>query len=57
VITQIDADTITVQTIAKEIDGAPEPTADPVTMKRVAETADPAAAAPAGAAPVPGATP
>jgi uncharacterized protein (TIGR02246 family) len=55
VITQIDGDTITVQTIAKEVDGAPEPTADPVTMKRVAETADPAAAAPAAAAPVPGA--
>lgn len=53
VITQIDPDTITVQTIAKEIDGAPEPTADPVTMKRVAETAD--ATAPAAAAPATGA--
>jgi uncharacterized protein (TIGR02246 family) len=52
VITQIDPDTITVQTIAKEIDGAPEPTADPVTMKRVAETAD---AVPATAAPATGA--
>lgn len=55
VITQIDADTITVQTIAKEIDGAPEPTSDPVTMKRVAETANAAAAAPAVAPPAPGA--
>ena len=54
VITQIDDDTITVQTIAKEVDGAPEPTADPVTMKRVAETAD-AAAAPAATAPATGA--
>lgn len=35
VITQIDADTITVQTIAKEIGGAPEPTAEPATMRRV----------------------
>ena len=54
VITQVDGDTITVQTIAKEVDGAPEPTADPVTMKRVAETAD-AAAVPAAAAPATGA--
>lgn len=54
VITQVDGDTITVQTIAKEIDGAPEPTADPVTMKRLAETAD-AAAAPAATAPATGA--
>jgi len=54
VITQIDGDTITVQTIAKEVDGAPEPTADPVTMKRVAETAD-AAVVPAAAAPATGA--
>lgn len=53
VITQIDPDTITVQTIAKEIDGAPEPTADPVTMKRVAETAE--GAAPGAAAPTTGA--
>jgi uncharacterized protein (TIGR02246 family) len=49
VITQIDPDTITVQTIAKEVDGAPEPTAEPVTMKRVAETTSPVA--PEGAAP------
>lgn len=54
VITQIDADTITVQTIAKEIDGVLEPTADPVTMKRVAETTA-AAASPAAAAPATGA--
>jgi uncharacterized protein (TIGR02246 family) len=38
VITRLDDNTITVQTIAKEIDGAPEPTAESVTMKRVAET-------------------
>jgi hypothetical protein len=49
VITQIDSDTITVQTIAKEVDGVPEPTAEPVTMKRVAETTSPVA--PEGAAP------
>jgi hypothetical protein len=54
VITQVDGDTITVQTIAKEVDGAPEPTTDPVTMKRVAETAD-AAAVPAPAVPATGA--
>ena len=37
VVTRLDNDTITVQTIAKEIDGAPEPAAEPVTMKRIAE--------------------
>ena len=46
VITQVDGDTITVQTIAKEIDGAPEATADPGKMKGMAEKAD-ATAAPA----------
>lgn len=40
VITQLDPETITVQTIAKEIDGAPEPTADPVTMKRTGEASE-----------------
>lgn len=51
VITQIDADTVTVQTIAKEIGGAPEPTSDPVTMKRVADAPETAAAVPATAVP------
>ena len=58
----IDDGTITVQTIAKEVDGAPEPTAEPVTMKRIAETESPAApvdaapaAAPAAAGALPGA--
>jgi uncharacterized protein (TIGR02246 family) len=58
VITQIDPATITVQTIAKEIDGAPEPTADPVTMKRTGDAPEltpaipptPTAAPAAGAA-------
>ncbi|BBO33163.1 YybH family protein [Lacipirellula parvula] len=43
VITQIDPVTVTVQTIAKEIDGAPEPASEPVTMKRIGDV--PAAAA------------
>lgn len=55
VLTQIDGDTITVQTIAKEVDGAPEPTADPVAMKRVADAENaatvPGATVPAAAAP------
>jgi uncharacterized protein (TIGR02246 family) len=56
VITQLDNDTITVQTIAKEIGGAPEPTAEPVTMKRVADsTAETATSVPATAAPATGA--
>jgi uncharacterized protein (TIGR02246 family) len=37
VITRVDDDTASVQMIAKEIDGAPEPSADPVTMKRIAD--------------------
>lgn len=60
VITQIDGSTITVQTIAKEVDGAPEPTAEAVTMKRIAETESPAApvnAAPAAAPAAAGASP
>jgi uncharacterized protein (TIGR02246 family) len=60
VITQIDGSTITVQTIAKEVDGAPEPTAEPVTMKRIAETEGPAVpdnAAPAAAPAAGGASP
>lgn len=55
VITQLDPETVTVQTIAKEINGAPEPTSDPVTMKRTGDvpqdgtlpTSAPASATPA----------
>lgn len=61
VITQVDPETVTVQTIAKEVDGAPEPTSDPVTMKRTgdvpeATTLPTATAVPATPA-VPGAAP
>ncbi len=37
VIKQLDDQTASVQTIAKEVEGAPEPASDPVTMTRVAE--------------------
>jgi uncharacterized protein (TIGR02246 family) len=47
VITQVDADTATVQTIGKEIEGLLEPAAPPITVVRVAEppTGEPAATA------------
>jgi uncharacterized protein (TIGR02246 family) len=55
VITQVDADTVTVQTIAKEIDGAPEPTADSVTMKRTGDASElPPAVPPRASAPAAG---
>jgi uncharacterized protein (TIGR02246 family) len=44
VLTPVDADTATVQMIAKEVDGAPEPSTDPVTMKRIADVEATAAA-------------
>lgn len=39
VITQMDDDTMTVQTIAQTIDGEPMPTPDPITVVRVADEA------------------
>ena len=45
VIAQLDDDTTTVHTIAKEIDGVPEPASEPVTMARVIEAEDEASAA------------
>ena len=55
VIEQQDADTVTVATIAKEIDGAPEPVTDPVTMRRIIEpaTAEPPQSTKAAVAPAP----
>jgi uncharacterized protein (TIGR02246 family) len=48
----VDANTVTVQTVGKEIDGAMEPASEPVTMVRVAAEAAPsttaASATPAG---------
>lgn len=43
VITMVDGDTATVQMIAKEVGGVPEPANDPVTMKRVADAEESAA--------------
>jgi uncharacterized protein (TIGR02246 family) len=45
VITQVDDATATVQTIGKEIDGAPEPNSEPVTVTRVETPAEGQAAA------------
>jgi uncharacterized protein (TIGR02246 family) len=52
VITMVDADTATVQTVGKEVNGAPEPASEPVTMVRAAEpeATPPTAEAPAGGA-------
>jgi uncharacterized protein (TIGR02246 family) len=50
---QLDDNTATVQTIAKEIDGAPEPATEPVTITRLADAAAArGAAASAAGAPV-----
>jgi uncharacterized protein (TIGR02246 family) len=50
VITMVDADTAMVQTVGKEVNGAPEPASEPVTMVRAAEpeATPPTAGAPAG---------
>jgi uncharacterized protein (TIGR02246 family) len=52
VITMVDADTATVQTVGKEVNGAPEPASEPVTMVRAAEpeASPPTAGTPAGGA-------
>jgi hypothetical protein len=52
VITMVDADTATVQTVGKEVNGAPEPASEPVTMIRAAEpeASPPTAGTPAGGA-------
>ncbi len=51
VIAPVDADTITVQTIAKEVDGVPQPSSDAVTVVRVPEPAADEPAASTGALP------
>jgi uncharacterized protein (TIGR02246 family) len=61
VVKQVDPNTATVQTVAKEVDGAMEPASEPVTMMRIDDSptvapAEPTASAAGATVPAPAAT-